>query len=246
LGKLASVKKESYHNISPDFLNLIDYLKTNVTDFNIKRRISTFIKDLNIKFLSNSDEYKKELEKIKSLYVEFYNLALVINGLKGRKIDNQIWRDAILKMMNGTLEENYFNDKIWEPLQDCYHLDDDNEESKKKSGKKCNPDVISVGLDIIPSSKNENANDNANKNNAKNTNTRKTTIPTIEIFLQMDLIEGKIDDTNVSKIKCAYDDEFLGSMFRDLINTGKQINTFPAEQVFFSAKKILSETRLNF
>jgi hypothetical protein len=250
LGKLASVKKESYHNISPDFLNLIDYLKTNVTDFNIKRRISTFIKDLNIKFLSNPDEYKKELEKIKSLYVEFYNLALVINGLKGRKIDNQIWRDAILKMMNGTLEENYFNDKIWEPLQDCYHLDDDDEESKKKkSGKKCNPDVISVGLDIIPSSKNENvnANDNANENknnakNAKNTSTRKTTIPTIEIFLQMDLIEGKIDDTNVSKIKCAYDDEFLGSMFRDLINTGKQINTFPAEQVFFSAKKLLSDT----
>ena len=244
-GKLASVKRESYHNVSPDFLNLIDYLKTNVTDFNIKRRVSNFIKDLNIKFLSDTN-YKKELEKIKSLYIEFYNLALVINGLKGRKIDNQIWRDAILKMMNGTLEENYFNDKIWEPLQDCYHFDDDNEDSGKKSGKKCDPDVISVGLDIISSSNSSNPNAEKNDNekndkNTKNTNTRKTTIPTIEIFLQMDVIEGKIDDTNVSKIKCAYDDEFLGSMFRDLINTGKQINAFPAEQVFFSAKKLLSE-----
>ena len=58
----------------------------------------------------------------------------------------------------------------------------------------------------------------------------------------MDMIEGKIDDTNVNKIKCSYEDEFLGSMFRDLINTGKQINTFPSEQVFFSAKKLLENT----
>ena len=240
LGKLAAVKKENYQNVSPDLLNLIDYLKTNVTDFNIKRRVSTFINDLNIKFLSNPD-YKTELEKIQSLYVEFYNLALVIDGLKGRKIDNQIWRDAIFKMMNGTLEENYFNNKIWEPLQDCYHLEDDNPDSnKKKSGKKCDPDVITVGLDIIPSSSKEDANTNANVNTKPNAKgVRKTTIPTIEVYLQMDIIEGKIDDTNVNKIKCSYEDAFLGSMFHDLINTGKQINTFPSEQVYFSANKLL-------
>ena len=240
LGKLTNVKKENYHNLSPDFLNLIDYLKTNISDFNNKRRIFTFIKDLNIKFLSDPN-YKKELEKIKSMYVEFYNLALVIDGLKGRKIDNQIWRDAVLKMMNGTLGENYFNDKIWEPLQDCYHLDeveDDAGSKKKKSGKKCDPDVISVGLDIIPSSKDKP--EKSDKPEAS-VNTRKSPIQSIEIFLQMDVIEGKIDDTNVNKIKCAYDDEFLGSMFRDLINTGNQINTFPSEQVFFSAKKLLAD-----
>ena len=240
LGKLTNVKKENYHNLSPDFLNLIDYLKTNISDFNNKRRIFTFIKDLNIKFLSDPN-YKKELEKIKSMYVEFYNLALVIDGLKGRKIDNQIWRDAVFKMMNGTLGENYFNDKIWEPLQDCYHLDeveDDAGSKKKKSGKKCDPDVISVGLDIIPSSKDKP--EKSDKPEAS-VNTRKSPIQSIEIFLQMDVIEGKIDDTNVNKIKCAYDDEFLGSMFRDLINTGNQINTFPSEQVFFSAKKLLAD-----
>ena len=239
LGKLASVKKDNYHNVSPDFLNLIDYLKTNVTDFNNKRRIFTFIKDLNIKFLSDPT-YKTELEKIKSMYVEFYNLALVIDGLKGRKIDNQIWRDAILKMMNGTLEENYFNNKIWNPLQDCYHLDEDEDNpdsNKKKSGKKCDPEVISVGLDVIPSST---TSDSDSSKNTTNANTRKSTLQTIEIYLQMDMIEGKIDDTNVNQIKCAYDDAFLGSMFRDLMNTGKQINTFPSEQVFFSANKILS------
>jgi hypothetical protein len=228
------VKSDNYHNLSPDFLNLIDYLKTNITDFNNKRRIFTFIKDLNIKFLSDPN-YKKELDKIKSMYVEFYNLALVIDGLKGRKIDNQIWRDAIFKMMNGTLLENYFNDKIWEPLQDCYHLDDNTDDSdpkKKKSGKKCDPDVISVGLDVISSQ---------NGKDKDNDNARKSIIQTIEIYLQIDVIEGKIDDTNVSKIKCAYDDEFLGSMFHDLMNTGKQINTFPSEQVFFSAKKLLAD-----
>ena len=236
LGKLTNVKTENYHNLSPDFLNLIDYLKTNISDFNNKRRIFTFIKDLNIKFLSDSN-YKKELDKIKSMYVEFYNLALVIDGFKGRKIDNLIWRDAVLKMMNGTLGENYFNDKIWEPLQDCYHLDeaeDDAGSNKKKSGKKCDPDVISVGLDVIPSSK-----EKQQEKPEASVNTRKSPIQSIEIFLQMDVIEGKIDDTNVNQIKCAYDDEFLGSMFRDLINTGNQINTFP-EQVFFSAKKLLA------
>jgi hypothetical protein len=235
LGKLTNVKTENYHNLSPDFLNLIDYLKTNISDFNNKRRIFTFIKDLNIKFLSDPN-YKKELDKIKSMYVEFYNLALVIDGFKGRKIDNLIWRDAVLKMMNGTLGENYFNDKIWEPLQDCYHLDEAEDDSnKKKSGKKCDPDVISVGLDVIPSSK-----EKQQEKPEASVNTRKSPIQSIEIFLQMDVIEGKIDDTNVNKIKCAYDDEFLGSMFRDLINTGNQINTFP-EQVFFSAKKLLAD-----
>lgn len=232
LGKLTNVKKDNYHNVSPDLLNLIDYLKINILDFNIKRRIHTFIKDLNIRFLSDPD-YKTELEKIKNVYVEFYNLALVISGFKGRKIDNQIWRDAIFKMMNGTLEENYFNNKIWEPLQDCYHLNDDTDSNKKKSGKKCDPEVISVGLDIIPKDSKDSKEENSTKTKAN--------IQTIEIYLQMDIIEGKIDDTNVSKIKCAYDDQFLGSMFRDLINVGKQVNNFPTEQIFFSAKQILKE-----
>jgi hypothetical protein len=235
LGKLTNMKKDNYHNVSPDLLNLIDYLKINILDFNIKRRIQTFIKDLNIRFLSDPD-YKTELEKIKNVYVEFYNLALVISGFKGRKIDNQIWRDAILKMMNGTLEENYFNNKIWEPLQDCYHLNDDADDTnsnKKKSGKKCDPEVISVGLDIIPKDSKDSKEENSTKTKAN--------IQTIEIYLQMDIIEGKIDDTNVSKIKCAYDDQFLGSMFRDLINVGKQVNTFPTEQIFFSAKQLLKE-----
>jgi hypothetical protein len=237
LGKLTSVKNENYYNISPDLMNVIDYLKLNVTKFIRSRRINTFIKDLNIQFLSDT-KFKVELEKIQSSYVEFYNLALIIYELKERKIDNPIWRNAIFKMTNGTLEENYFNDNIWEPLQDCYHLLDEvninSEETadtkKNKSVTKCNPDIINVGFDIIPS----------NKDTTKKT--RKTNIPIIEIYLHMDLIEGKIDNTNMNKIKCVYDDIFLGNMLNDLINTKKIIDRFPSQPVFFSAKKILTNT----
>lgn len=225
-GKLTSIK--STHNVSPDLLNLIEYLKTKVTDFNSKRKITGFIQDLNIQFLSNPN-YKNELQKIKTLYVEFYNLAIVIKSLKGRNIDNVIWKDIIFKIMNGTLKENEFNDKIWVPLQDCYHL---NDETTATTSKKCDPNSIMVGLDILP----------IPENTEKDKLT--TNIQMIEIYLQIDLIEGKIDDTNINDIKCGYEDEFLGTMFRNLMNYGKQINTLPDQQAVFSAKKVLDTIKV--
>jgi len=250
LGKLINTK--SMHNISLDFSNLIDYLKTKITYFDSIRKINIVIKDLNIKFLTDP-KYKNEETQIQNFYVEFYNLALVIANLKGRKIDNKIWSDIIFKMTSGTLKENEFNDILWDPIQDCYpsdYMDDDEDDDtnedddykkekkeKKREKKKCNIEVIKVGLDIIPLKE-----DTSNNTNEKETKgKRKQTIQTIEIYLQMDVIEGKIDESNMDKIKCVYDDEFLGSMFRDLMNTGNQINSFPSQQVFFSAKKILEE-----
>ena len=234
LGKLTLVKDP--HNVSSDFTNLIEYLNTNITKkFDKNRKIRSFIKDLNIKFLNNPN-YKDEEEIIQNYYIEFYNLALVISKLKGRLIDNPIWNSVVSNMRNGTLKNDEFNTNIWKSIQNCYDIEDDNENEKEDKKKKpsvskgtCNSDAIEVGLDIItgiPSS-------NKEKEKAK------TKIQTIEVYLQMDLIEGEINEDNMNKIKCAYDDEFLGSMFRDLINTSKQINTFPSQQVFFSAKKIL-------
>lgn len=233
LGKLILTK--STHNISPDFLKLISYLKTKINDFNTNRKINDFINDLNIKFLSDP-KLKEESEKIKNLYVEFYNLALVINDLKGRKIDNNIWKDVIYKMTNGTLEKDEFNNKIWEPIQNCYNIETNDNNEKEKEKAPCNADAISVGFDIIPTKSGE---------NKESKGTRKANIQNVEIFLQMDLIEGKIDETNMDKIKCAYDDEFLGNMYRELTNTSEQINNFPTQQVFFSAKNLLNENKDN-
>lgn len=229
-GKLILTK--STHNISPDFLKLINYLKTKIKDFNTNRNINDFITDLNIKFLSDS-KLKEESEKIKNLYVDFYNLALVINDLKGRKIDNNIWKDVVFKMTNGTLEKDEFNTKIWEPIQKCYNIPTNNDEDTNKEQMNCNSDVINVGFDIVPTK---------TEKEKESRGTRQANIQTIEIYLQMDLIEGKIDESNIDKIKCSYDDEFLGNMFRDLTNTSTQINTFPSQQVFFSAKKLLNES----
>ena len=107
-----------------------------------------------------------------------------------------------------------------------------NKNKNKTNPKKCDPDIITIGLDIISD---ENSNNEQDKTKLKNK------IPMIEVYLQIDLIEGKIDENNMDKIKCAYDDEFLGSMFYDLINVSNKINTFPSQQVFFSAKKILED-----
>ena len=239
LGKLTLVKDP--HNVSSDFTNLIEYLNTNITKkFDKNRKIRSFIKDLNIKFLNNPN-YKDEEEIIQNYYIEFYNLALVISKLKGRLIDNPIWNSVVSNMRNGTLKNDDFNTNIWKKIQNCYDIEDDNdndtEDKKKKpsvSKGTCDGDAIEVGLDIItgiPST--------------SSSKTAKTKIQTIEIYLQMDLIEGEVNENNMNKIKCAYDDEFLGSMFRDLTNTSKQINTFPSQQIFFSAKKLLEDNTDN-
>ena len=249
LGKLTLANK--LHNVSPDFASLIEYLKTSITNnFIVNRNIRTFINDLNIRFLKNPD-HKLEKDRIKTNFIEFYNLALVISNLKGRYIDNPIWNSVVTDMRNGNLKNGDFDTKIWNTIENCYNLyedddDDDDEDdenadadtkAKKKAKKKakdiaksatCNTDPIQVGLDII-----------SNSNDKENDNKPTTKIQTIEAFLQIDLIEGRIDENNMNKIKCAYDDEFLGSMFRDLINTGKRVNAFPAQQVFFSAKHLL-------
>lgn len=245
LKRLPLAKKQ--HNVSPDFSSLIEYINTSITNnFSVNRNIRIFINDLNIRFLKNPD-YKNEKDRIKNNFIDFYNLALVISNLKGRYIDNPIWNSVVTDMRNGNLKNGDFDTKIWNTIENCYNLyedddddeDDPNADAAKKNAKQnakkkaksatCNTDPIQVGLDMISNSK---ANDN---DDDKPT----TKIQTIEAFLQIDLIEGRIDETNMDKIKCAYDDEFLGSMFRDLINAGKQINTFPAQQVFFSAKHLL-------
>jgi len=239
LGKIAIVKNT--HNLSPDLISLMDYLNTNITNkFNVNRNVYTFINDLNIKFLSDT-KYAKEKNAIENYYVEFYNLALVISKLKGRVIDNPVWNSVITDMRNGTLKKDEFNNRIWKQIQNCYEFEDEeekenktkkNKNKNKTNPKKCDPDIITIGLDIISD---ENSNNEQDKAKLKNK------IPMIEVYLQIDLIEGKIDNSNMDKIKCAYDDEFLGSMFYDLINVSNKINTFPSQQVFFSAKKILED-----
>jgi hypothetical protein len=151
-------------------------------------------------------------------------------------------------MKNGTLKNNDFDIKLWKPIKDCYNFEDEDEdedENKNKEQKKkipekkgsCNADIIEIGLDIISS------NEKSSKEDEKKL---KSKIQTIEVYLQVDLIEGKIDESNMDKIKCSYDDEFLGSMFRDLMNTGnKNNNAIPSQQVFFSAKKLLEENSGN-
>jgi len=245
LGKLAIIKNT--HNVSPDLISLIDYLNINITNkFNVNRNIYTFVNDLNIKFLSDP-KYKKEKEAIEKFYVEFYNLALIISNLKGRIIDNPVWNSVITDMKNGTLKNNDFDIKLWKPIKDCYNFEDEDEdedENKNKEQKKkipekkgsCNSDIIEIGLDIISS------NEKSSKEDEKKL---KSKIQTIEVYLQVDLIEGKIDESNMDKIKCSYDDEFLGSMFQDLMNTGNKNNAFPSQQVFFSAKKLLEESSGN-
>lgn len=119
----------------------------------------------------------------------------------------------------------------------------------KKGGKKSNKcknnnEVLNVGFDII-------SNENIKKgkpdvepkpdseSGAENEEID-AKIKIIDIYLQMDIIEGKVDKTNMNLLECPYNDSFLGNMYMNLLYDEKEEWNIKKKNIFFRATDILS------
>ena len=100
---------------------------------------------------------------------------------------------------------------------------------------KCNNNdyKINVGFDIIKSSYTKEDKEYKNMENTK----------IIEIYLQMDLIEGEINNNNVHLLKCIYNDMYLGNTYHNLLYNSKEEWNIKEQLLFFSAKKILEDDK---
>jgi hypothetical protein len=165
--------------------------------------------------------------------------------MKARVIDNPIWKKVIESIIRGSKYHN-FQTKIWKKIDGCYGLSEDYEEqmndeddpiddltdevgvsTKKKitGGGGCGMDemVIQVNFD-----------------ETRDTDPSKmANMKLIDLYLQMDVIEGKIDENNVSLIKCDYSNTELGNTWDTLMN-GTMNWDLSQIMTFYSAKEQLA------
>jgi hypothetical protein len=72
--------------------------------------------------------------------------------------------------------------------------------------------------------------------------TLKSNVP--EIYVRIDVIGGKLDNTNMSKIECAFLGEYLGNEFNRLTATTKTTKSWELEKkrFFFDLKDLKNKT----
>lgn len=92
---------------------------------------------------------------------------------------------------------------------------------------------LNVGFDIVNAT--SSSSDNPNNNDVKTAPNLKT----IEVYLQMNIIEGKITNQNMKVLNCPYNDEFLGNMYENLLYNSKEQWNVTEQLVFFDGKALL-------
>jgi hypothetical protein len=233
---------------------------------------------------------KDVASKIESRYPEFNNFVIEIQKMRGRLIDNPVWKKVIDDILKGSKHHN-FKSIIWDKIDTCYQLsesekdieditgseeekekekedakldeldltdspDDTPEEKKEKAAKRkekklekaeketeieeqkkkresgvCDirEPVLYVNFDTM---KHKDANANANENgNGKDGKGKESKFKMIELYLQMDAIEGKINETNYPFVKCNYTDSDLGNKWDLLMDSGDQWDV--SNQMFY-------------
>jgi hypothetical protein len=200
-------------------------------------------------------------------FPEFNNFVKIIQSLKYRKIDNPYWKNTVSRIINGESDHNF--KELWNEINYCYSIseivEEDNKnklkkieidekqkredelklrkQKMKKGGKKSNKcknknDVLNVGFDIIS---NENVKKEKSELDTDTVNEEiDTKIKIIEIYLQMDIIEGKVDKQNMNLLDCPYNDLFLGKMYTNLLYDKNEEWNIKKKNIFFRATEILS------
>jgi hypothetical protein len=195
---------------------------------------------LDFDYLTN--EKKKDIKaNIEKKFPEFNNFVSNIQKLSNQEIDNEVWKRVIGDILKGSKNHN-FKTKIWEKIDNCYKISEadiiddssdddepeevpetDTEESTNKTSGQCNlrEKVLYANFDILKNNK-----------DVKEANSK---YKIIELFLQMDVIEGKIDESNAGLVKCNYYDFDLGNKWDLLQNSGDDWDV--SNQLFFYSAK---------
>jgi hypothetical protein len=212
--------------------------------YNNKIIYEKYVNDLDFDYLTN-DKKKDIKSNIEKKFPEFNNFVSNIQKLSNKEIDNEVWKRVIGDILKGSKNHN-FKTKIWEKIDNCYKISDadimddssdedededdkqeevpetNTEESPKKLGQ-CNlrEKVLYANFDVLKNNK-----------DVKEANTK---YKTIELFLQMDVIEGKINESNAGLVKCNYYDFDLGNKWDLLQNSGDDWDI--SNQLFFYSAK---------
>ena len=243
------LKRIKNSRISGTFTSFLNNVTTKISNLNKDKSYEDYVNNLNFEYLSNP-ELSGVADKIRTKYPEFNNFVNKIQNMKARIIDNVVWKQVIASIMKGSKYHN-FQSKIWNKIDACYGLnveeedevsddedeedeDDEDEEKKEEEEKKKEEKIKKIGK---CSSSEKVFYVNFDQLIEKDPNGLPD-MKIIDIFLQMDVIEGKIDDNNKSAINCDYTNTDLGSTWEKLMN-GVYSWDLTQQMFFYSAKKQL-------
>lgn len=226
--------------------------------------IFNYLGNLNFDFLndnSNDDKRNNKMKKIRDIiekkYSAFNEFVKKIKYMRNRKIDNPIWKNTITKIIEGENDHGFEN--IWNEINDCYAIterkededeDEDSEDEvekreleKKQNLENFNKEKQQIGGIKIKKCNNSNSELNVGFDIIVETEiiSSKDDIKMIEIYLQMDIIEGKVNEQNMDILKCPYYDSYLGNMYEYLKNNPKKKWDISEQKFFFNGKEILEK-----
>ena len=240
-----SYKQIQNQNVTNTYNAFLRDLNEKIKIYSQIKKYDSYVNNLNFEYLS---EEKQKIDSslidtarnISTSYPEFNNFVSKIRDMKVRVIDNPIWKKVIESIIRGSKYHN-FQTKIWKKIDGCYGLSEDYEEqmndeddpkdgltddtNKMTGGGGCgmNEIAIQVNFDEI----------------RDQDSSKMSSMKLIDLYLQMDVIEGKIDENNVKLIKCNYTNTELGNTWDTLIN-GNMSWDLSQIMTFYSAKKELA------
>jgi hypothetical protein len=244
------LKRIKNPRISGTFTSFLNNVTIKISNLNKDKSYEDYVNNLNFEYLTNP-ELSDVADKIRTKYPEFNNFVNKIQNMKVRIIDNVVWKQVISSIIKGSKYHN-FESKIWNKIDECYGLnveeeedvsddegeeDDDEaqeEEKTEEEKKKEEQQIKKIGK---CSAREKVFYVNFDQVTEKDPN-KLPDMKLIDIYLQMDVIEGKIDDNNKSAINCDYTNTDLGSTWERLIN-GVYSWDLTQQMFFYSAKKQL-------
>ena len=246
--------------ISGNFTSFLNNISTKISNLNKEKSYEDYVNNLNFEYLSNP-ELSGVADKIRTKYPEFNNFVNKIQNMKIRVIDNVVWKQVIKSIIRGSKYHN-FESKIWNKIDGCYGLnveeeDDvsDDGESDDEDGEEEDEEEEGTPEEKKRKQEEKKKEEEKLKKIGNCSSTEKVLyvnfdqlkekdpnglpdMKIIDIFLQIDVIEGKIDDTNMNAINCDYTNHDLGSTWERLL-TGAYSWDLTQQMGFYSAKKQL-------